>query len=359
MSLAVVVAGAGVAAATWDPDSIAEPEYSGLLASAPTVVGDAESIVSDFQKYEAQLAKLVTNVSRLYDVTSTLPAYRPDPSTVRVLFVSDLHLNPSAWEVIRSITDQFDIDVIVDAGDISDHGSAAENAFIDPIATLGVPYVWVRGNHDSSITQAAVAAQPNAVVLDGETAEVGGLRFVGAGDPRFTPDKDTRDAPAPPSVSQVTLAIADRAREAAEQGQPVDVAVDPRRRLGPAARRRRTAGARPGHYHRREQTLLPDGTLSFLQGSTGASGLRGLEKEKPTPVRASVLYFDRDTRRLQAWDDITLGGLGLVSAKIERRIYAEQFPPEEGATESPTPAPSSSAPLTPACVGRARRRAGR
>ena len=36
-----------------------------------------------------------------------------------------------------------------------------------------------------------------------------------------------------------------------------------------------------------------------------------------------------------------------MSAKIERRIYSEQFPPEEGATESPTPAPSSSAPLTP------------
>jgi len=346
VSLAVILAGGGVAAATWDPDSISEPQYSGLLASAPTVVGDAESIVSDFQKYEAQLAKLVTNVSRLYDVTSTLPAYRPDPSTIRVLFVSDIHLNPSAWEVIRSITDQFNIDVIVDAGDISDHGSAAENAFLDPIATLGVPYVWVRGNHDSSITQAAVASQPNAVVLDGETAEAGGLRFVGAGDPRFTPDKNTRDAPAPPSVSQVTLAIADRAREAAEQGQPVDVAV-----IHDGDSARLIDGDVPlvlsGHYHRREQTLLPDGTLSFLQGSTGASGLRGLEKEKPTPVRASVLYFDRGTRRLQAWDDITLGGLGLVSAKIERRIYSEQFPPEEGETESPTPVPSSSAPLTP------------
>ena len=346
VSLAVVLAGGGVAAATWDPDSIAEPEYSGLLASAPTVVGDAESIVSDFQKYEAQLAKLVTNVSRLYDVTSTLPAYRPDPSTVRVLFVSDLHLNPSAWEVIRSITDQFDIDVIVDAGDISDHGSAAENAYLDPIATLGVPYVWVRGNHDSSITSAAVASQPNAVVLDGPPVDVAGLRFAGAGDPRFTPDKDTRDAPAPPSVAQVTLSIADRAREAAEQGQPVDIAV-----VHDGASARLLDGVVPlalsGHYHRREQTLLPDGTLSFLQGSTGASGLRGLEKEKPTPVRASVLYIDRDSRRLQAWDDITLGGLGLVSAKIERRIYAEQFPPEEDATESPTPAPSSAAPVTP------------
>ncbi len=159
VSASVVLAGAGVAAATWDPKSINQPEYDGLLASAPGVVGDVRSIVANFGRYEDQLARLVTNVSRLYDVTSTLPAYQPDPSTLRVLFVSDLHLNPAAWDVIRSITKQFDVEVIVDAGDISDHGSAPENAYVEQIATLGVPYVWVRGNHDSDVTQAAVAAQ--------------------------------------------------------------------------------------------------------------------------------------------------------------------------------------------------------
>lgn len=333
VSLAVVLAGGGVAWATWDPDAIKEPQYTGLLASAPAVVGDARNIVRDFQKYEDQLAKLVTNVSRLYDVTSTLPAYRPDPSTVRVLFVSDLHLNPAVWDVIRSITKQFDIDVIVDAGDISDHGSAAENAFIDPISTLGVPYVWVRGNHDSALTQAAVERQRNAVVLDGNTAEVVGLRFVGLGDPRFTPDKETRDGEAPPSVSQVGLAIAGLARRSAEEGAPVDIAV-----VHDSEAATEIDGTAElilsGHYHRREQHLLPGGSLSFFQGSTGASGLRGLEKEKPTPVRASVLYIDKDSGDLQAWDDITLGGLGLVRAKIERKIFAEQFPDAESAQSS-------------------------
>lgn len=335
VSLAVVLSGGGVAGATFDPRAINEPEYDGLLASAPGVVGDARSIVADFEKYEAQLARLVTNVSRLYDVTSSLPAYRPDPSTVRVLFVSDLHLNPAAWEVIRSVTDQFDIDVIVDAGDISDHGSSAENAYVQPIATLGVPYLWVRGNHDSQLTQAAVASQENAIVLDGQSEVVGGLRFLGAGDPRFTPDKDTRDEVAPPNVSQVGLSLASTARAQAATA-PVDVAVV---HDGEAATE--IDGTVPlvlsGHYHRREQAMLPSGTLSFFQGSTGASGLRGLEREKPTPVRLSVLYFDKESRGLQAWDDITLGGLGLVSAKIERRIVAEQFPLAE---PGPSPTPS-------------------
>ena len=361
VSASVVLAGGAVAAATWDPKAINQPEYDGLLASAPGLVGDARSIVADFGKYEDQLGRLVTNVSRLYDVTSTLPAYQPDPSTIRVLSVSDLHLNPASWEVIRSVTKQFNIDLIVDSGDLTDHGSAPENTYVDQIATLGVPYVWVRGNHDSAVTQAEVAAQPNAVVLDGtDPVEVGGLRFLGVGDPRFTPDKNTRDAPPPASVGQVGLRMADGLRAAAADGTPVDVAV-----VHDGAAATVMDGTVPlvlsGHYHRREQHLLPAGTLSFFQGSTGASGLRGLEHEKPTPVRASVLYFDRSTRVLQAWDDITLGGLGLVSAKIERRIVGQQFPelapavspsPSESPSESPSvgtpvsPAPSSSVPAT-------------
>jgi predicted phosphodiesterase len=290
---------------------------------------------------------LVTNVSRLYDVTSTLPAYQPDPSTIRVLSVSDLHLNPAAWDVIRSVTKQFDIDVIVDSGDLTDHGSAPENAYVDEIATMGAPYVFVRGNHDSLITQAEVAAQPNAVVLDSTTpVEVGGLRFMGIGDPRFTPDKETRGTVAPSTVSQVGLRMAE-ALAAQPAGAKVDVAV-----IHDSEAAHLLDGTVPlvlsGHYHRREQHLLPGGTLSFWQGSTGASGLRGLEHEGPTPVRASVLYFDRDTRVLQAWDDITLGGLGLVSAKIERRIVGQQFPElAPFPSEPPTVSPSSGTPVSP------------
>lgn len=335
VSLGAMTVGGAAAAATWDPEAITQPEYEGLLASAPSVVGDAQSIVADFQKYENQLAKLVTNVSRLYDVTSTLPAYSPTDDTIRVLSVSDLHLNPAAWDVIRSVTDQFDVDVIVDSGDISDHGTAAENAYLQPIETLGVPYVWVRGNHNSGITQAGVAALANGIVLDGEPAEVAGLRFLGAGDPRFTPDKDTRDEPAPASVNQVGLGLASTARRLEEQGRPVDVLV-----VHDGAAANEMDGTAhlilSGHYHRREQERMPQGTISFLQGSTGGSGLRALETEKPTPVRLSVLYLDRETRQLQAWDDITLGGLGLVSARIERRLVAETLP-------EPVSSPSPSA----------------
>jgi predicted MPP superfamily phosphohydrolase len=321
LALAVVAAGGAAGAATWNPKAINEPRYEGLLASAPTMVGDARSIVTDFRRYERQLAKIVTNVSRLYDVTSTLPAYSPSSSTIRVLFVSDLHLNPAAWGVIQSVTKQFDVNAVVDTGDISDHGLAAENVYLDPISTLGVPYVWVRGNHDSPATQLGVEAQDNAVVLDGDVREVAGLRFAGIGDPRFTPDKDTRDQPPTTGVKQTGLALGDLIR-----AQPADAPVDGALMHDPDGGAE-VDGLVPlvldGHFHRRDQIELPLGTLQFLQGSTGGSGLRALETDKPTPVQASVLYFDRDTRALQAWDDISLGGLGLASASIKRHVRPE------------------------------------
>ena len=155
LALALLAASGVTAFATWNPKSVLEPKFSGLLASAPSVVGNARSIVTDFDIYQRELARLVTNVTKLYEATSTLPAYEPDPSTTRVLHVSDIHLNPAAWQIIKSLVDQYEIDVIIDTGDTMDHGTAAENGFLDPIPDLGAPYLWVRGNHDSDTTQKA------------------------------------------------------------------------------------------------------------------------------------------------------------------------------------------------------------
>ncbi|MGQ4413274.1 hypothetical protein ACN6K8_005961, partial [[Kitasatospora] papulosa] len=49
----VLLAASGVSAyATWNPKSVLEPKFSGLLSSAPSVVGDARSIVTEFDVYQ-------------------------------------------------------------------------------------------------------------------------------------------------------------------------------------------------------------------------------------------------------------------------------------------------------------------
>ena len=323
----LVVGLGGTTALTFDPGAVAEPRYTGLISVAPTAVGRVDTIVERFGQYRAQLSELVRNVVTLYRTTQTLPTFDPGDRTIQVLHVSDIHLNPQAFDLIRLVVDQFGVDAVVDTGDITDWGSRPEAGALTPIREVGVPYVWVRGNHDSRRTQRAVAANPNAVVLDGEAAEVAGLRFWGIGDPRYTPDK-TR--PVGKDVEREEIgALADRLPAALSPALPVDVLVvhDPR-----AAEH---AGdlvplILSGHTHSADERRIGEATL-LVEGSTGGAGLRGLQGEDPEPLTCTVLYFDPETRRLVAYDRISVRGLGETGARVERHLVS---PPHDDGDEA-------------------------
>ncbi|GAB3426608.1 metallophosphoesterase family protein [Flindersiella endophytica] len=336
---AVILASFGTAGATWNPRSVTEPKFNGLLTSAPSLIGSARDIAENMDAYSDSLVKLVTNVTKLYDVTSTLPAYEPGSDVIRVLHVSDMHLGEQAWDVVASVVDQYSIDLIVDSGDITDHGTAAENQFLQRIPYLGVPYVWVRGNHDSTITQKAMSSLANVVVLDGKVRTVKGIRFLGAGDPRFTPDREHRDEPR--EIAAVGAQAEAVARVADQQTSPVDVFVVHDGSASAAALDGHAPLILAGHRHVRIRQWLPGGTFLMHEGSTGGSGLRATEStEKAAQIQMSVLYFGRDTKKLEAWDEITLGGLGLRSAKIERR----QLNPADEEITTPSPVPTQTGP---------------
>ncbi|MFG1651037.1 metallophosphoesterase [Micromonospora sp. NPDC049275] len=343
LALLVTAGSLGTAAATLRPQAIEEPRYEGLLVNAPAIVGDARRIANDYTKYAEQLQRIVGNVSQLYTTVSALPVLEPAPGTTRVLHVSDMHLNPTGWQLIRTVVEQFGIDVVIDTGDITDWGSEPEASFVGSISLLKKPYVFIRGNHDSGKTGAAVARQPNAIVLNNSTATVAGLTIAGIGDPRFTPDKNTS-----PAGSGLTQEVADQVIGVGEQlaatvrssPRPVNIALvhDPAS-AGPLA------GTCPlvlaGHTHARQVSKLPQApgqqpTALFVEGSTGGAGLRGLEGEKPTPLSMTVLYFDQQ-KMLQAYDDITVGGTGQAQVNLERHIVQD---PSAGASASVTPTPT-------------------
>lgn len=331
VALGTLVASYGLALLTFDRSAVEEPTFTGLIATAPRLIGTVEAITADFSGYTRQLATLVTNVSRTYNAAVSLPTYAPSDDTIRVLHVSDIHLNPAAWPVIRAVSDQYEVDVIVDSGDIVDHGTATESQFVEEIGTLDVPYIFVKGNHDSVLTASAVAEQPNAIVLDNETRTVAGLRFYGAPDPRFTPSQETRGI----ADQQILEGSEELGETLREIPLPPDVLVyhDP-------THAENFDGSVPlvlsGHMHSRDNIELDDGTRVMVQGSTGGAGLRGLQYDDPTPVSLSVLYFDPDTKQLAAWDDITLGGFGLRSAEVQRHQVDEEEP-EDDQTSPPQP----------------------
>ena len=405
LSWRTAAAGAGVAgllvatlglgsAATFDANAVSEPRYSGLLSRAPTAVGDIEAVLDRFGEYRAQLSDLVDNMATLYLAGSELPTFEADGGMIRVLHVSDIHLNPQAFDLMERTTEQFGIDAVVDTGDLTDWGTDPETQLIDRIGDLDVPYVYVRGNHDSRRTQAAVAAQPNAVVLDGDGADVAGLQFWGIGDPRYTPDKSEQDgrseaeraeafapevaerlaADAPPAVDvalvhdqrmagdlggEVPLVLAGhthdaeekridrRAEEEDEQAEEADEDSDADAAAPTVEDATTTNGADGTDAEGGDDGDGDDGdggdgdgdeTLLLIEGSTGGAGLRGLQGEEPEPLSASILYFDPDTRRLVAYDRITVGWLTDAGATIERHIVGEapeapEAPEASGATD--------------------------
>ncbi len=328
----------GVASATLDPRAVTEPKYTGLLTSAPSLIGNAQDIAQNFGAYSEELVRLVTNVTQLYDVTSTLPAYEPNKNVIRVLHVSDLHLGEHAWDIIGSVTRQYSIDLIVDSGDITDHGLAAENYFLQRIAALRVPYVWVRGNHDSLVTQEAMEQIPNVVVLDGKVKTVKGIRFLGAGDPRFTPAWRRE---IPPEDAQAVARQALALSKVAKNSRPAVDAIVFHDSTGAPFFDGLASLLLTGHGHERLNLVLPKGSRLMQEGTTGGAGFRALKYDKPQPVQLSVLYLDRTTRELQAWDEISLGGLGLTSARIDRH----QVKPDEEPTSPPSPIPTPSGPV--------------
>lgn len=341
LSLAVMAGSLAVAGATLRVGAVEEPRYEGLLVNAPAVVGDVQRIADDYQRYTEQLQRIVTNVTELYTVASTLDTFPADASMIRVLHVSDLHLNPSAWPIMRTVVEQYRVDLIVDTGDISDWGTGAEaELYVSSIRLMRVPYVYVRGNHDSaSVTQAAVAEAPNAVVLDDQVATVAGLTVAGIGDPRFTPDQRT----GPHSEEEAAAArqsVLDSGAELAATIRGADSPVDLAAVHDPLAAQP-LDGVVPvvlaGHTHDRRvgpvipppddepAEPVPGGTLMMVQGSTGGAGLRGLQGETPEPLALSVLHFDQQ-HQLIAYDDITVGGHGLSEATVQRNLVDP--PPE-------------------------------
>ncbi len=330
----LVVAVTATSVATFRPRALAEPRYSGLLTVAPTAVGDAQALVDRFGEYRAQLAEFVGNVVALYQVASDLPTLAPADDLVRVLHVSDVHLNPQAYDLMKELVRQFDVDAVVDTGDSTDFGTSLESRSVAAIGGLGVPYVWIRGNHDSAATTRSIAALPNAIVLDGQAADVAGLRFFGVGDPRFTPDKS--EATGSDVEQAAAEAFAPRVAKLLRDAEPpaVDVLVVHDERTAA-----RTGYLVPlilsGHTHEPRLGRIGDATL-LVEGSTGGAGRRGVSADEREPLMCSILYFDRATRRLVAYDQVSVDGLGERGVRVDRHAVEEPEPDDDQTASTTT-----------------------
>jgi predicted phosphodiesterase len=340
-TLLVVAGSEALAWRTYRPEALLSPTFSGSLALAPGLIGPVRTAFGRIEAFRGELTSILEGASRVYGSIETNPLI--GANQIRVLHISDIHLSVLGLEFAREVADAFDVTLVIDTGDLTSFGTPAENLILRFMSGFGRPYVFVRGNHDSEGLVAAMRRIPNVVVLDGEARAVAGLTVYGLGHPVFTPDRnlnlDDDD------IAALARASAQRiAADLARLGRPPDaVAVhDDRMAEG-------VAGSIPlvisGHFHRPSARSMA-GTVFLRVGSTGGAGANVFTQEGGIPLSAEVLYFDRSTGRLLAYDVIEQSP-ETGSLQVQRHLASEEFPP---VTPGPSGSPPVPSPLVPSPV---------
>jgi hypothetical protein len=202
--------------------------------------------------------------------------------------------------------------------------------------------VFIRGSHDSIALQAAVAEEPNAIVLDGRAKTIDGLTVYGLGHPAYTP---ARGAPVDAEdFAALARSVGPRiAQDVEASPDPVEVVAVHDDRMAEDV-----AGRVPlvisGHFHETTATVR-NGTLYLRIGTTGGSGA-GIFRGLDIPLSAEVLYFSKEPQpRLIAYDVIEQSP---QSGTLQvRRVNVPVEFGELELTPTPTPTPSPSISVSP------------
>ena len=113
------------------------------------------------------------------------------------MFVSDMHL-AAVYPLVPQYVENFDVKLIVNTGDESEFGSAAEltPAYLTSLrrVTAKVPMIWLAGNHDSPDTEQhhALGARRDGAGHASAAPTVGSYAVTGSQVTRLRPDRSAR-----------------------------------------------------------------------------------------------------------------------------------------------------------------------
>ncbi|HZW43146.1 MAG TPA: metallophosphoesterase [Dermatophilaceae bacterium] len=220
--LAVGGTGAGVWG-TYQPDQLSSFTTTGLLGTVRSNAG----LLADVEARAAQVTPYVTNLLALSSALQEkfVPAGISEPPAARFLLVSDIH-GANQYPLMKRIIDDEKVTAVIDSGDLINFGSVTEaelSGIFTAIENLGVPYLFVRGNHDaSSLADQALlermAKIANVVLLEPAPKSytevtVDGVVVAGFNDPRFFGD-DSKNIvqKEQPAADAFNKAYADRSR---------------------------------------------------------------------------------------------------------------------------------------------------
>jgi len=297
----------GLAYATYDADAFSEPQFEGILAAAPWAISAVQEGLARIDELGARMESLASNLYRLFARIEDLGRLGRVDADRTVLIVADIHNNPVGLDFIGRLSSVFEVDMIVDAGDLTDFGTPLEAELLRGIESLGVPYVVAAGNHESPAVLEVLASLENVVLLEGETVRIAGVPVLGARDPAsFDADPGLMT---PEQALELRIGLEARA---AEPPTPSIVVVHNPRVAQPMT------GSVPvvvaGHTHRKALERIDEGVY-LNPGSAGAAGVRGLQAHREVPYAAMILYLKRDAAALSGWRPLAVDAVEVFNMK--------------------------------------------
>jgi len=309
----VIIVG-GLAYGTYDMDAFSEPRYSGSLAYAPEVLDFSQQTLANLDEYENRVPEIAESLYRTVSALHQLPQGPPEENAIRVLHVSDMHSSAAAAGLVRTTAELYDVDFIVDTGDLTDLGTSLETRYPSTYLPMKVPYLWIAGNHDTPTIIRTMETTPGVTVMSDEFVDEDGILIGGFSDPAAQ-----SASPAPSSdgrLAQEAARIAGIVN--AQSPKPFMVAVhDPKQAA-------RLDGIVPvvldGHTHQ-ESVTVENGTVFLDAGTTGGGGFRSFNPNGESPSSLQVLYIRKDPMKLVAVDSITIYGFS-QEFSVTRRVFA-------------------------------------
>lgn len=312
---------------TYDINRFMHPQFQGILKAAPWMVGLAEQALVKVEQLGKKLQVTAENLYELFERIDRLEPLGSVEGTVKVLHVSDIHNNPAAYDFVAQIARSFNVDIIIDTGDISDFGTPLEGKLVKRLEELGVPYIFVPGNHDSPGIVEALEMLDNVAVITGKVIEAAGLTIVGLPDPAAQ-----TIAIVPPQPGAIEEAIKQLETLILESPRNPHLLITHNHRIA-----RAFVGKVPVILHGHDHQMKVDevnGSKVLDAGTTGAAGIRGLQTTNEIPYTVLLLHFQwiEEDWRLAAVDAIKVFNLK-SGFRFERTVFQDGTETVDGSKE--------------------------
>lgn len=320
-------------ALSFHEDAFTEPEFHGIVEVAPWLIGVAEEALLAVNELDSTLEIVAANMMHLFDSLGQLATPKTANSGLKILHVSDIHNNPLAVALVNQAAAAFQVDLIIDTGDITDYGTPIEGDLAANIARSGLPWLFVPGNHDSPAVIEILDQLDNVTVLNGDVVhlEPFNLSLAGIADP----SADDWGMGIPSREQYIEAASRLKAIIADSGLQPTIIAAHHPYILEEF--RDLPVVLLHGHSHRNNLRRLGEAII-IDAGTTGGAGIRGLMSAAQVPYTMVLLHLEWEEAgwAATAADFITINQLN-ASFTLERKLLATA--PEQAPRSGPAEIP--------------------